>query len=236
MQNKVLDQRKGFTLIEVLVAMAIGGLLMAGIYRLYSSQQRHYLAQEQISCLQQRLRIAMHFMEKDIRLAGCDPTGNAHTGIQEVEANRIRITMDVTGGETDGLDNDGDGEIDEDDEDIFCDGAIDGEEDITYSHYSSGGIKKLGRKRVSGVKQPVAEHIDALNFAYLDGNGNPATVTSAVRSVQISLVARTERPDPRYTDTRSYRNQQGLEILPPQNDHFHRRMLTTQVECRNLTY
>ncbi|MBN1907686.1 MAG: prepilin-type N-terminal cleavage/methylation domain-containing protein, partial [Deltaproteobacteria bacterium] len=62
----------GFTLVELLIAMAIAGVVMAGVYSAYSSQQRSYLAQEQVAAVQQNLRVAMYFMEREIRMAGCD--------------------------------------------------------------------------------------------------------------------------------------------------------------------
>ena len=251
----------GFTLVELLIAMAISGILMAGIYTAYRSQQGSYIAQEQVAALQQNLRVAFHFMEKEIRAAGCDPKRTSGAGIHTANPFDIRITMDITGGETDGLDNDGDGSVDEADEANFGDGDTnDVNEDVTYSLYISNGIRKLGRRSPSTAhNQPVAENIDALNFVYLDqrlsdgidndGDGTidehdeavmatpvAYTDTEDIRAIQITLVARTDRGDPRYQDTAIYRNQQGAVILPQQNDNFRRKLLTAQVNCRNLAF
>lgn len=233
--------KDGFTLTELLIAMAIAGIVMAGVYSAYSSQQRSYIVQEQVAAVQQNLRVAMYFMEREIRMAGCDPEGSAGAGIRTASPNSIRITMDTTGGETDGLDNDGDSNIDEADEANFGDGDTnDVNEDITYSLYTSGGIQKLGRKKPlpnnKFINQPVAENIDALNLVYLDKDENPTITLVEIRSVQITLVARTGRVDPRYNDTAIYRNQQGAVILPQQNDNFRRKLLTAQVNCRNLAF
>jgi hypothetical protein len=85
----------------------------------------------------------------------------------------------------------------------------------------------------------VAENIDAIDFVYLDGNGNPldpATVTNLplIRSVQISLVAKTGRIDKDFPGTPAYDNQQGTEILVAKSDNYRRRLLTTEIQCRNM--
>ncbi len=229
--------KDGFTLTELLIAMAIAGIVMAGVYSAYSSQQRSYIAQEQVAAVQQNLRVAMYFMEREIRMAGCDPKGSAGAGIRTASPNSIRITMDITGGETDGLDNDGDSNIDEADEANFGDGDTnDVNEDVTYSLYTSDGIQKLGRKKPSTYNQPVAENIDALNLVYLDKDENPTITLAEIRSVQITLVARTARGNRGFKDTAVYINQQGAAVLGPKNDHFRRKLLTTQVCCRNLAF
>jgi type IV pilus assembly protein PilW len=227
----------GFTLVELLIAMAIAGIVMAGVYSAYSSQQRSYLAQEQVAAVQQNLRVAMYFMEREIRMAGCDPKGTAGAGIRTASPNSIRITMDITGGETDGLDNDGDSDIDEADEAKFGDGDTnDVNEDVTYSLYTSGGIQKLGRKRPSTNNQPVAENIDALNLVYLDKDANPTITLAEIRSVQITLVARTAQGDRGLNNTTVYTNQQGDQIFVSPGDNFRRKLLTVQVNCRNLAF
>ncbi|OPX36370.1 MAG: hypothetical protein B1H12_07155 [Desulfobacteraceae bacterium 4484_190.2] len=227
----------GFTLTELLIAMAIAGIVMAGVYTAYSSQQRSYIAQEQVTAVQQNLRVAMYFMEREIRMAGCDPKGNAGAGIQTASPNCIRITMDITGGETDGLDNDGDSNIDEADEANFGDGdTSDVNEDVTYSLYTSGGIQKLGRKKPSTYNQPVAENIDALNLVYLDKDENPTITLAEIRSVQITLLARTARGDRGFKNTTVYTNQQGDQIFVGPGDNFRRKLLTAQVNCRNLAF
>jgi type IV pilus assembly protein PilW len=229
--------KDGFTLTELLIAMAVAGIVMAGVFSAYSSQQRSYIAQEQVTAVQQNLRVAMYFMEREIRMAGCDPKGSAGAGIRTASHNSIRITMDITGGETDGLDNDGDSNIDEADEANFGDGDTnDVNEDVTYSLYTSGGIQKLGRKKPSTNNQPVAENIDALNLVYLDKDENPTITLAEIRSVQITLLARTARGDRGFKNTTVYTNQQGDQIFVAPGDNFRRKLLTAQVNCRNLDF
>ncbi len=226
MKKQILRRlnKQGFTLVELLVAMGISGVVMAGIYTVYSSQQKSYVAQEQMAAMQQNLRAAMYVMEREIRMAGYDPTREVvgGAGIQTAGPNTINFTLDIT-------DNPGTGDADGDTDDA--------NENITYSLYTADGIQKLGRKSTSTANnQPVAENIDALDFVYLDANGNPTGTLSAIRSIQMTLVARTGRGDPGYTNTEAYYNQRDSvnPILPAQNDNFRRRLLTAQIKCRNL--
>ena len=231
---KIEISDQGFTITELLVAMAISGIVMTGIYSAYYSQQKSYITQEQVAAMQQNLRAAMYIMQREIRMAGCDPTGSAGASIQTPNANSITFTLDITGGESDGKDNDNDGSVDEADENRFSDGSCDDtNENITYSLYTAGGVQKLGRD-TGGGNQPVAENIDALDFVYLDSNATPTATISDIRSVQITMVARTGREDPGYTNNISYKNQQGTTIYTALNDNFRRKLLTAEVECRNL--
>jgi type IV pilus assembly protein PilW len=208
------SNRYGFSLIELLVAMAVSSIVMAGICTAYYSQNRSYITQEQVSAMHQNLRSALCFTEREIRMAGFDPSGISNAGIITGAAGAIRFTLDLNG--------DGD--------------TNDSNEDITFSlyDYKGDGVNDLGRKDGAGDYQAVAENIDALNFVYLDKDRNVTAELPDVRSVQVTLVARSGRADEGYTDTTTYTNQQGIQILSAQNDHFRRRRLTAEIKCRNL--
>ena len=216
---------KGFTLTEILVAMAISGVVMAGIYSAYSSQQRSYIVQEQVAGMQQSLRAAMDLMERELRMVGFDPYGNSGADIITAGGDNITFTFVA---DDDLYENDGDGDTDES-------GEL---KTIRYSLYDSGGDgdADLGRKVGSGNNKPVAENIDTLNFIYLRENGTPTADISEIRSIQITMIARSSRVDHRYTDTDVYMNQQTTVIFGPKNDHFRRKLLTAQVCCRNLAF
>jgi type IV pilus assembly protein PilW len=66
-----------------------------------------------------------------------------------------------------------------------------------------------------------------------DGSGNVTTSINQIRSVQVTVVARTGNADPGYTDTNIYTNQQGQVILGMQNDSFRRKQLDTTIRLRN---
>jgi len=228
MKRKMIPQlnNRGFTLTEILVVMAISGIVIAGIYTMYSSQNRSYMTQEQIAAMQQNLRAAIYFMEREIQMAGCDPSQTNAPGILTANKNSIHFTSDLNGNEN----------------------TSDSNEDIQYSlyDYGSDGDTDLGRKTgVAGSLQALAENIDALDFVYLDSNGgqldddgmgNVTTSIPSIRSIQITMVAKTGRAERGYVDNNAYFNQVDLvnPILPAQNDNFRRKLITTEIKCRNL--
>ena len=65
---------KGFTLVELMIAMTISLIVLAGYYASFKSQHDSFDNQEQINMLQQNLRSAMTIMSGEIRMAGYDPT------------------------------------------------------------------------------------------------------------------------------------------------------------------
>ena len=63
-------KERGLTLIELLVALVISVLLIAGLYRTLIGQQKTYSVQEQVVDMQQNIRAAIHRMMTEIRMAG----------------------------------------------------------------------------------------------------------------------------------------------------------------------
>jgi prepilin-type N-terminal cleavage/methylation domain-containing protein len=64
--------QKGITLIELLVALVILGLVVAGIYRVFVAQSKAYTVQDQVVEVQQNVRSAMELLLRDLRMAGFD--------------------------------------------------------------------------------------------------------------------------------------------------------------------
>ena len=100
---------EGFTIVELIVAMAMSLVVMGAIYSLFQTQQKSYIHQERVATVQQNLRAAMFMMEREIRMAGCNPTGTVSPtpGIVSAAGSTIQVTMDITNaagtGDPDGL-------------------------------------------------------------------------------------------------------------------------------------
>lgn len=266
MQN-FLRNKKGITLIELMIAAAVLGIAVSGIYSAYHTQLKTYMVQMQIAEMQQNIRAGLDIMVREIRMAGYDPLGTADAGILTAHADSIEFTMDIGGGDSDGRDNDGDGEIDEDtkneerdNEDNDSDGLTDEFDEADESHYSDGDCDdsnervryaintsgNLGRDAGTGNLMPAAYNIDALNFVYLDedgnrlddGGGNVTNSIPKIRSVEITILARAGDNvlalDTQHIDNKVYYNQQGTPIFGPANDGFRRMLVSTQVKFRNL--
>lgn len=174
-RHKKMDtfREGGFTLVELLVVMAIVGVVMTGIYLTYVSQQKSYIVQEEIAAMQQQMRAAMYYMVGEIRMAGFDPTGNAGAGITTMDANTITFTMDTT---DDAATGPPDGDTD------------DSGETITYS------LSGTDLRRATGINTAIARNISNVSFIYRDGYGNVTISAALVRSVDITIRATTGNP------------------------------------------
>jgi type IV pilus assembly protein PilW len=219
------NNHKGFTLIELLVAMTVGLVVMAGVSMTFRSQQKSYLLQEQVAAMQQNLRAAMYHMEREIRMAGCDPNQTASAQVVTANATSITFRQDLRG-TNDGSLPDGD--------------TDDPNENITYSLNGD----ELRRNDPNGIgDQVIADNISALNFVYLrqdgtriddDGAGNVTVGIPQIRSVEITLVASTGRGDRGFQNNTVYTNQAGDSIFVAPGDNRRRKLLTTCIKCRNL--
>lgn len=184
----------GFSLIELLIAIAISGIVLGAVSSLFIMQNKSYSIQEQVAEMQQNARAAMDIMTREIRMAGYDPTGLANASIVSATSNSINLTQDTNG--------DGD--------------TADANENITYSLYTSGGIQKIGRN-TGGGNQPVVEHIQALTFAYYDSDGNTTAILANIRQIELTITARTANPDPDYTTNDGYRTCTLTSLITPRN-------------------
>lgn len=61
---------RGFSLLELLVSMALGAFLLAGLLTIYSSNKKTYQLEESLARLQENGRLAIHFLNHDVRMAG----------------------------------------------------------------------------------------------------------------------------------------------------------------------
>ncbi|OGP81488.1 MAG: hypothetical protein A2Z08_05180 [Deltaproteobacteria bacterium RBG_16_54_11] len=65
-----MKEQKGFTLIELMIALVICAILVGGTYSIFISQQRTYAIQDQVVGAQQDGRAALTIMARDVRMAG----------------------------------------------------------------------------------------------------------------------------------------------------------------------
>jgi prepilin-type N-terminal cleavage/methylation domain-containing protein len=70
MSDKKQKREKGVTLIELMVVLVIAAILVGGVYTLFTTQQRSYSVQDQVTGVQQDARAALTILARDIRMAG----------------------------------------------------------------------------------------------------------------------------------------------------------------------
>jgi len=66
-----VNRESGFTLLELLVTMAIFGIVLGGILKVYDTNNYTYKVQEEVVAMHQNVRVAKMFLERDVRMAGC---------------------------------------------------------------------------------------------------------------------------------------------------------------------
>jgi len=157
-----MKKESGFTLLELLVVLALSGIVMAALYATFVSQQRSYQMTEQVVAVQQNLRGAMYYMEREIRIAGYDPRRTNDFSITAISAQSITMTMDF----------------------VTEDGLIGTGETITYAY--NGGANTITRDAGGGA-QVIAENVTGLNFTGLDANGAVTATAGNVRAVDLTV-------------------------------------------------
>jgi Tfp pilus assembly protein PilW len=76
--KKLMSNREGFTIIELMVSLVLSFILIGAVYGTFTSQQKAYTVQDQVAEAQQNARMAMNMLVRDIRMAGY---GMPDTGI-----------------------------------------------------------------------------------------------------------------------------------------------------------
>ena len=73
---KSMSPLAGFTLIELMVAMLLGLIVIAGVTSVFLANQRTYRTNQALGDVQDGSRIAFELMARDIRNAGLNPCNN----------------------------------------------------------------------------------------------------------------------------------------------------------------
>ena len=171
--------KNGFTLVELLIALAISGIVMAGVYSAFKTQQDSYLAQEQVAEVQQNLRASINYMMRNIQMAGFDPEGSGNFSITDIRSRDLNNVLDEDGYPAITF------EVDFDE-----DGVLDSSETLSYSLYQypvdtpadQDGVVDLSLTRGGGGRQLLGESIIAMGFAYsyVDSAGDIVTDAASV--------------------------------------------------------
>jgi len=191
---RITRDQRGFTLTELLVACALIGLVMAGLFGILQSGQQTYLTGTNQVEAQLALRLALLRMTNEIRDAGYCPTcGTGSPAITGFDA------ITAQSGTTFTVQNDWNGTWDGT-TGIFTGGTVphavlntDGTttttprgEQVTYA-FSAG---TLTRREIGLDAAPVviASGISSLTFTYLDINGAPTTTAANIRAIVVNVV------------------------------------------------
>lgn len=200
MSLKRLKHQTGFTLTELLVAIALGAATIGAIYGVHLIQVKQQVVQEDVLAMQQNARAALDMMVREIRMAGYDPMGvnrdadpsNDFDGML-YHPTALHLRADLNGNGV----------------------LTDSKESIVYLYDDSTAM--LRRKVGFGGRQPVAEHIESFAVEYLDLLGQPTTHAPHIRAVEVQLTARSAHRDPQYPQNDGYRTFTIRSRIAPRN-------------------
>lgn len=199
----------GFTMIELLVTLAMVSILMVSIYSVYAGLTRSYTTQNVAADVQQVMRAGIDFMVEDIMMAGLHEIDYRldyvnFPGIIEGGPEKIRVRADKN-----------------------MDGSSGGDfEDITYEYFPGAKELRVTDHNADPVETLIfIDNVTDLSFVYRDAEGNPmgnpdplldpvpTAVLGDIRTVEISM--KVEEPAGR-----------GRAV---------KRTYTTRVMCRNFS-
>lgn len=68
--SQAMKYARGFSLVELMVALTIGLIILSAVSMLFVSSKKTYTTQDSLARLQENARFAMQFIVKDLRMAG----------------------------------------------------------------------------------------------------------------------------------------------------------------------
>lgn len=210
------SNRRGFTLVELLIGIALSSLILMGAVSVFTMTNQSYNVQDNVVEAQQFVRSSMEIMTHEIRMAGYLPPeleGGIGSDERLREATATAITFlsaspprDMGSGTT---------------------------EEVRYA-FTGTTITRSSKQWNIGTNswdilstaEIVSENISGFVFSYIfdDGTtGIPASATRRddVRGVYVTIIGRSADIDPGYTN-------------PDTGDSYHYRTLTTFIKMRNM--
>jgi len=215
--------QKGFTLVDILVGLAMASVLMVAMVSLFTTMGRSYTTQNVAADVQQVARAGVELMIQEMRMAGFDPSGSAAAAIvsnfddtsvfdddhkdmvPDTDATHFAFTIDA----------DMDGRIDHcrsDEGTVKCPAKDDNiENELIAYRINNGALEKY--KGASADWEDLTENnVSNISFTYYDDSGAVTTAVDAIRTVEISMTVQ----------------------LPAGRRGTLSRTYSTRVRCRNI--
>jgi type IV pilus assembly protein PilW len=247
-------QQRGFTLVEIMVAMTIGLLMMAGILQITLANKESSRLQRNMGFVQENIRSAMEFLARDVRMAGHYINDNPNALILDedapvpflnVSAATIVTSTPVTadGG---GANNDQITLTRESNTDCLGQATppdANGNQ-FAINHYFISNQRLMCRGNTSAA-QPLVDGVESLQILYGENtDGNPLSANRYVQpdqvddmknvvSVRIAMRFISREAVRQTTDSHQYALLDASAFTPAVNDRLLRREITTTVSLRN---
>lgn len=182
---RMIKRENGITIIELLVALVIFAVVIAGTYRLFISQSRAYTVQDRVVETQQSIRSAMEVLLRDLRMTGFD---------SDSPDSKIDIITPVIAGT----------------DQITVDYEFDNTTQYSIRYWRDAVSQTLRRQlttikddgsSVAGPVETLLENVEELQFTYgVDTNDDKAldawVGTGSIVAVRVRLTARPQQVAP----------------------------------------
>jgi len=234
--------QKGFTLVEIMVAITLSLILMAGVGQIYLSSKESFRIQNELAQIQENQRIAVQFLQHDIRQAGFVPFGAV------IIPNSVSVTDG--GSNTNGVALSDSITISYTaDKDCLGQDAPDGIAVNTYSidndrlmcNGNGGGAKNAGNQPIAdgvsnmqillGVDSNPDNDSTSMKSADAYVNATSSMVLNNVVSVRIALLVRSAGSVKKQDANLTYNL---LDVNVKQTDRIKRQVVTTTIPLRNV--
>jgi type II secretory pathway component PulJ len=177
------DGQQGATLVELLVYIALSSIVATGLYSVLISNMNAYDSIETRLTMAQDMRAATSLLNREIRMAGCDPIETGNMGFENngddrynTDANSMHFTRDM---------------------DSDSRSTSIGEEIIYYRNSLNQLIRRADYQGLGVMEDvPIMENVSNLAFTYFQADGvTPAASLAAIRIVQAAITAQAEKKD-----------------------------------------
>ncbi|RMH03351.1 MAG: prepilin-type N-terminal cleavage/methylation domain-containing protein [Nitrospirae bacterium] len=178
MRHELWHGQHGFTLPELLLALALSMVTLSAIYAVHVMLVRQQLVLEAQVAMQQDVRAALSMMTQELRLAGYDPRGvnrdkdssNDFNGLP-LDPIELQIQADLNGN------------------------GIPRETHEFIAYLFDEPTFTLRRRTGRGGRQPVVDRIQGFVIRLLDQRGEPTRHPTRIRLIEVTLTANPRQGD-----------------------------------------
>lgn len=239
-----LNNSSGFTLIEMMIALAVGGIVLAGLAITFTKQSDSKLQQEDVTEILQNSRVVRMLIADDLRMAGYydssvasspnnlalynSQNGSANPSVSGLSANALTVRYwdDTPTYGTPGIKT----------VDYRLRDGVDADTLVDDLGWTNSNLGPWQARDLIG-------DVDGLEFLYTINDGTTAvntkvaTPTAAqvkdIKAVTVTMLLRGKFARTGMVDTKTYRTPFGT-VWGPFDDRFKRRLTSFTVSCRNM--
>lgn len=182
---RLSEQKKGFTIIELTIAIAILGIIMAATTSIFVTGMKNYQFNFQKSTFQKELNFTIDSISNDVKSGHSIPASH---DVFTTSSNTLIVALPA---------------IDENNNFIYTGGSL--ELDYIVYYFSNGTLRKrvygnsLGKRNaINGTDRELLSNVELVNFQFIPGIADASQVKTS-----ITLTKQTSRVNVRATGERT---------------------------------